>query len=217
MTPLSTAEVRAGEIRIRLSELATETTLTDEYRSEMDGLRTEYQDVERKMAALRITDAPPAPITTRTGEGREFRELLRRGNVGDVFHAAIHGGVTDGATAELQKHFGLETRQVPLAMLIRRFPTDGEEMEYRAATAAPGEVQQNAQPVLNYVFPDSMAVFMSIDMPSVPAGDAVFPDFNNGAHGGNSGRERGTGRNGGNLHGGRADTAPRPGGLLVLA
>ena len=179
MTPLQTAEVRAGEIRIRLSELNAETELTPEYRSEMDTLRTEYADTERRIAGLRITDAPPAPITLRTGEGREFRELLRRGNVGDVFHAAIHGGVTDGPTAELQKHFGLETRQVPLAMLIRRFPTDGEEMEYRAATAAPGEVQQNAQPVLNYVFPDSMAVFMSIDMPSVPAGDAVFPILTN--------------------------------------
>ena len=179
MTPLQTAEVRAGEIRIRLSELATETTLTDEYRAELDTLRVEYGDVERKLAALRITDAPPTPITMRTGEGREFRELLRQGNVGDVFHAAIHGGVTSGATAELQKHFGLETRQVPLAMLIRRFPTEGEEMEYRAATAAPGEVQQNSQPVLNYVFPDSLGVFMGISMPSVPAGDAVFPILTN--------------------------------------
>ena len=105
MTPLQTAEVRAGEIRIRLSELAAEADLTPEYRSEIDTLRTEYQDVERKLAALRITDAPPAPITMRTGEGREFRELLRQGNVGDVFHAAIHGGVTGGATAELAKAF----------------------------------------------------------------------------------------------------------------
>ena len=179
MTPLGQLEVRAGEIRIRVSELANETELTDETRAELDTLRTEYADTERKLVALRITDAPPAPLTTRTGEGREFREMLRRGNVGDIFHAAIHGGVTDGATSELQKHFGLETRQVPLAMLIRRFPADGEEMENRAATAAPGEVQQNAQPVLNYVFPDSMAVFMSIDMPSVPAGDAVFPILTN--------------------------------------
>ena len=147
MTPLQTAEVRAGEIRIRLSELAAETDLTPEYRSEMDTLRTEYQDVERKLAALRITDAPPTPITMRTGEGREFRELLRQGNVGDVFHAAIHGGVTGGATADCKSISGWKPRQVPLAMLIRRFPTEGEEMEYRAATAAPGEVQQNAQPV----------------------------------------------------------------------
>ena len=175
MTPLQQVEIRAGEIRIRLSELAGETELTEEYRAELDTLRKEYGDVERRAAALRISEPLITPIETRTGQGREFRELLRRGNVGDVFHAAIHGGVTAGATAELQKHYGLETRQVPLAMLIRRFPADGEEMEYRAATSAPGEVQQNAQPVLNYVFPDSMGVFMGVDMPSVPAGDAVFP------------------------------------------
>ena len=51
MTPLQTAEVRAGEIRIRLSELAAETELTPEYRSELDTLRLEYTDTERKLAA----------------------------------------------------------------------------------------------------------------------------------------------------------------------
>ena len=59
MLPLQQAEVRAGEIRIRLSELAAETELTPEYRSEMDTLRTEYQDTERRMAALRISPNRP--------------------------------------------------------------------------------------------------------------------------------------------------------------
>ena len=39
MTPLQTAEVRAGAIRIRLAELAALETFTEENRSELDTLR----------------------------------------------------------------------------------------------------------------------------------------------------------------------------------
>ena len=80
MTPLQTAEVRAGEIRIRLSELGAETELTDEYRAELDGLRREYGDTERRMAALRIAEPERTPTIETRGdaEGREYRELLSK-------------------------------------------------------------------------------------------------------------------------------------------
>ena len=172
MDALSTLEVRAGEIRIRLAELGGQSDVTEETRAELDTLRGEYADTERRMAALRISDAPITPIETRSSEGKEYRNLVATANVGEIFHTAIHGGVTTGATAELQKHHGVEVRSVPLAMLIDRWPTE-RELEERAV-AAPGQVQQNAQPVLPYVFPDSIGVFLGIDMPSVPVGDAVF-------------------------------------------
>ena len=111
MTPLSELQVREGEIKIRLSELAGETELTDEHRSELDSLRREYGDTERKITALRISDAPKVVIENRSNEGREYRHLAARGNVGEIFHAALHGGVTTGATAELQKHHGLGSPQ----------------------------------------------------------------------------------------------------------
>ena len=119
MTPLQTAEVRAGEIRIRLSELAAEADLTPEYRAEMDTLRTEYQDTERRMAALRISEPPITPVESRNdGEGREYRELLGNADFGRYVAAALAGnGVGDGAERELNKHLGIADNYFPLRML----------------------------------------------------------------------------------------------------
>ena len=71
---------------------------------------------------------------------------------------------TDGREAEIQKHFGLGANQVPLAML-----------ETRAVTPAPSNVGQNQSAIIPAVFPMSCAAFLSIDMPTVPVGEAVFP------------------------------------------
>ena len=53
MKPIDTLRVRAMEVRVRLAELAT-AELTDESRAEMDTLRTEYADNERRQSALMI-------------------------------------------------------------------------------------------------------------------------------------------------------------------
>ena len=61
--------LRAGEIRTRLSELAGISELTDEHRGEIDTLRNEYGDVERRQAAALI--AEDVPEETRTDETSE--------------------------------------------------------------------------------------------------------------------------------------------------
>ena len=48
-------------------------------------------------------------------------------------------------------------------------------LETRAATAAPGNVGQNQDTPIPYVFPQSVAGFLGIDMPTVGVGEAVFP------------------------------------------
>ena len=62
MTPLQTAEVRAGEIRIRLSEIGGMAELTEETRAELDTLRTEYTDVERRQIALQSANQAGRPL-----------------------------------------------------------------------------------------------------------------------------------------------------------
>ena len=113
MTPLQTAEVRAGEIRIRLSELAAVPELTDEYRAELDTLRLEYTDTERRMAALRISEPPRTPIETRSGAGTEYRAMLDRANVGSIYDALLNHRAVSGVEAELQEHLGLAGNQIP--------------------------------------------------------------------------------------------------------
>ena len=177
MTDLQRLEIRAGAIRQRLSDIGGMDELSDEVRSEFETLRREYSDNESKQAALKIGgDAPSTPLETRTGEGREFRQLVTRSNVGEIFDAALNHNVLTGASREIQEHYGLDTNQVPLALLVRSWPDD-RELETRAAgvTNSPSNVGRNEQSILPYVFPMAAATFLGVDMPTVGVGEAVFP------------------------------------------
>ena len=177
MTPLQTAEVRAGEIRIRLSELGAETELTDEYRAELDGLRKEYGDTERRMAALRISEPDRTPIVSRGVEGNEYRAMLDRANVGTVYDALLSHRAVDGVEAELQQYLGLAGNQIPLDLL--RGAGSGNRgnggLETRAVTPGAANVGQTEMPVVPYVFPMAAASYLGVDMPTVGVGETVYP------------------------------------------
>ena len=175
MTPIQTLEIRAGELRKRLAEIGSLTELTDETRSELDKLKLEYADNDSRRAALVIAgDAPVTHIETRSAEGREFRGLVNRSNVGEIFDAALGKRAVDGASAELQQHYGLDPNQIPLALLVRSWP-DADKLETRAVTPAPGDVGQEQETIIPYVFPMSAASFLGVNMPTVGVGEAVYP------------------------------------------
>ena len=177
MTPLQTAEVRAGDIRIRLSELAAETDLTVEHRAELDALRTEYGDTERRMAALRIAEPDRTPVISRTTEGTEYRAILARANVGNVYDALLNHRAVTGAEAELQQHLGLAGNQIPLDLLrgAGRGDAGNGGLETRAVTPGATNVGQVEQPVVSYVFPQSASAFLGVSMPTVGVGEVVYP------------------------------------------
>ena len=175
MLPIQTLEIRAGEIRKRLSEIGSMPDLTDENRSELDTLKNEYSDNDSKRAALTISgDGPGTYVETRSGEGREFRAMLDRSSIGEVFDAALSKRTVDGASAELQQHYGLDQNQIPLALLARSW-ADNDDLEKRAVTPAPGQVSQNQSMIVPYVFPQSAATFLGVDMPTVGVGESVYP------------------------------------------
>ena len=175
MTPIQVLEIRSGEIRKRLADIGGMAELTDETRSELASLKLEYADNDSKRAALTIGgDAPITHIETRSSEGREFRALINRSNVGEIFDAALSKRSVEGASAELQKHYGLDVNQIPLALLVKAWP-DADKLETRAVTPAPGEVGQEQQTIVPYVFPNSAAMFLGVDMPTVGVGEKVFP------------------------------------------
>ena len=169
LTDLQKQLLRAGTIRTRLSELAGVQDMNDETRSELDALRSEYGDVERKVQALSI--AEDAPRETRS-EDREWHDLVTGASVGAIFSAAMEHRSADGRERELQEHLGLKYNQIPLALL--RY--DGE-LETRATgpTPAPANVGSNQSEIIPDVFPASCASFLGVDTPSVGVGDAVFP------------------------------------------
>ena len=167
VTPTQRLTLRASEIRQRLAELGGAAELTDENRSELDRLRIEYQDVERRSQALTIADDAPEPVETRS-EDRDLRDLEVRSNVGEMLDAVLSHRAADGAIAELQQHHDLDGNQIPLALL-------SDELETRAVTPAPADVGQKQQPIIPYVFPQSAAAFLQIPQPTVAVGEAVYP------------------------------------------
>ena len=68
MTPEQTLELRQGEIRRRMAELASAET-TDETRASIESLATEYKDNDLKIAALTVSDDAPVELVPSTTSG----------------------------------------------------------------------------------------------------------------------------------------------------
>ena len=167
MTEAQKLEIRASEIRIRLSELGGSAELSDDTRAELDSLRTEYQDNERRQTALSISGAGPVRPTvtgSQDAAARELRELTQRANLGVIFDAVLEHRQTQGAERELQDHYNLGGNQVPVTLL-----------ETRDVTQAPSDVGQNQSEIIPGVFPQSCAAWLGIQIPTVPVGDSVYP------------------------------------------
>ena len=167
MRPSQKLAIRASEIREKLSTFAEiEGELTDEQRAGLVKLRTEYQDTESKLTASMISEDKPVEIRHAEGnEGAEMRSLIEKCNVGVIFDSAVEKrSLSDGPEFELQTHHGLAMNQIPLELL-----------ETRAVSPAPGQVGQNQNEIIGYVFPQSCAAYLAVDTPTVATGDAVYP------------------------------------------
>lgn len=187
MTKAQKIELRRSEIRTRLGEIADleGDAVTDEIRTERDGLFTELRESEPQLQAAIQADA--AEIRHRgdqadeDGEAAELRRIELRASVGAIFTSAIEGRATSDETKELQEHLKLAPNQVPLRLLRERPSAPATEhrhaapIEDRAVTPAPAAVQQTQHEIIPAVFPRSAATFMGVYQPTVGVGDATFP------------------------------------------
>lgn len=170
MTDRQRLELRQSELRQAFASLAALPELDDEQRAAADRLEAEHADVERQLrAAIRAEGEAAQPDS----QERERRGLQARAAVADIFQAAGSQSVTRGATAELQAELGLDPNQVPLALLA--------SPEVRAVTPAPSTSQLTEQPVRGEVFPMSLAAWLGIPRPMVPAGRTTYPVLSTGA------------------------------------
>ena len=166
MTDKQKLELRQSVIRGRLSELGTAEG-TDEAKAEIDGLAIEYSSNEARVRAFMISGDEPVE-TSITKEGKERAELYQKASVGDLVYNLVNGrsGVQGGAMGELQKEYGLADNEIHIRQLTP---------ESYAVTPGATNVGQDQQPIVPYVFPQSCAAFLSVDMPTVGVGEAVFP------------------------------------------
>ena len=172
MTPRMKIELRRSEIRTRLGEIAGKLgdALTDEVVAERDILMAELGTSEPQLRAAIEAEGGETRTTEpgEDGEGAELRALTARASVGAIVAATVEHRATDGATAELQQHLRLAGNQIPLALLRG-------EAEERAVTPAPGNVGTNQAAIIPGVFPRAAATWLSVDMPTVGVGEAVYP------------------------------------------
>ena len=164
-------ELRQSEARQELADLLEK----DADNEKIGALNVELRSLDRQVAAHKLTaPEPESRVVKGSPEGREMRQLIDKSNVGEIFDAALGKRAVDGASAEIQKHYGLDVNQVPLAMLVKGWPGD-DDLETRAVTPAPGNVGQEQNSIVPYVFPQSAAAFLGVVMPTVPVGEAVYP------------------------------------------
>ena len=166
MTDRQKLELRQSVIRSRLAELGAAGG-TPEGQAEIDTMAVEYGSNEARIRAFMVADDAPVETTTATKESKERAELYTKAKVGDLVHALVNGkSSVKGAMAELQAEHGLADNEIHIRQLVP---------ETYAVTPAPGNTGEVQQPIIPYVFPQSCAAFLGVDMPTVGVGEAVFP------------------------------------------
>ena len=171
MTPtqkrLRELRARQSKERGRMAELATAAELTDEMRSELDGIEGATPDLERQLRAAQIAADTEGEAETRTAapdtEMRERIELRGKASLTEFMLARMQGRAVTGAEAELCAAAGVQG--IPLELWD--VPATAEQ---RAATEAPGTVGVNLDAIRPAVFANSIAPRLGIEMPRVMSG-----------------------------------------------
>ena len=167
MTLTQRLTIRTSEQRSRLAELAGLDELTDEQRAELGTLGTEHQDTEAQLRAAIASDpaADPTIVPTVDPEVRERVELRGRASFGRYLVAALTGQQSTGAEAEYQA--ACKTPGIPIDL----FEQDRPEIRVDAATGVPATgAGATLAPIQPFVFAQSIAPMLGIDMPSVGSG-----------------------------------------------
>ena len=172
MTAAQTIQIRLSECRQTLNSLLQVETRSAEQQTELETLTAEVSKREPELrAALAAEPNPNEVLVKGDAETRELALLTETANLGSILSATFEKRQTDGAAAELQKHHGIGSHQIPLEMLrIDR------GVETRAAATVPAGIADASQgEVITPVFASGDGAFMGIERPTVPVGDAAFP------------------------------------------
>ena len=176
MTNAQKLALRISEIKSRLNVISglSDEEFTDEVRAESEKLTAEYSATEIRWRTAEIAEADESEkrkALEPDSEDRELRQLTKTASVGDILLATFEKRQTEGAPAELQKHYKLGAHQIPLEML-----KINSGVEERAAATVPASIGDASQaPVITPVFASGDGAFLGIERPTVPVGDGSFP------------------------------------------
>ena len=159
MTPTQKIQVRMSETREKINGMTEVRDGDADKLAEREKLTAELKAQEAELRAAIEAEG------SKTSESREWADVSSRFDLGEMFANVTEHRASAGAIAEVQKERGLGANDIPTEML----------MEKRAVTPAPANVGRTQTEITGFVFPQSVAAFMSIPSPIVPVGDATFP------------------------------------------
>ena len=167
MTPLQRLQVEQSEKRQKVNELLAVEDLTDDQRTEMDGLTKRLQQIEVETRAAIVAGGEEG-VTTATAGGDTSQEtdrleLRQRASLGRYLFAALRGRSVDGAEAELQQEAGVEG--IPLELW-----DVGPETRADAPTGTPSTVGVNLDAIRPQVFAHAVLPKLGVEMPRVESG-----------------------------------------------
>ncbi len=164
---------RQSEIRQTLAELAGKETPSEDEIRQMDELDREYRSNETRYRAALIaedTERRDAGDELETRSAQEWADLMAGFEMRQVALALDEGRQLDGQTAEI-------VSELRSAGGFRGIPVPWQALEARAgetiASGTPNPVQ--TRPIIDRLFPDSVAARMGAQMISIDAGAVEWP------------------------------------------
>lgn len=164
---------RQSEIRQSLAELAGKETPSEDEIRKMEELDREYRSNETRYRAALIaedTERRDAGSELETRSAQEWAELMAGFEMRQVALALDEGRQLDGHTAEI-------VSELRSAGGFRGIPVPWQALEVRAgetvASGTPNPIQ--TRPIIDRLFPDSVAARMGAQMISIDAGAVEWP------------------------------------------
>lgn len=162
---------RQSEIRQTLAELVGKEKPTDDETRQIEALDTEFRANEVKYRGALIcedTERREAGAELETREGRQWADLVAGFELRQVALALDEGRSLDGRTAEVVQELRSQGgfRGVPV-------PWEALEVRNTVSTGTPDPMQ--TRPIIDRLFPDSMAGRMGAQMISIDSGAIEWP------------------------------------------
>ncbi|WP_321830665.1 phage major capsid protein [Thalassovita sp.] len=164
---------RQSEIRQNLAELAGKETPSEEEVRKMDELDREYRSNETRYRAALVaedTERRDAGEELETRSAQEWADLMAGFEMRQVALALDEGRQLDGQTAEI-------VSELRSAGGFRGIPVPWQALEVRAgetvASGTPNPIQ--TRPIIDRLFPGSVAARMGAQMISIDAGAVEWP------------------------------------------
>lgn len=170
-------ELRRSEIRQELSALAGNEKPGDDEIRKMDELDKEYRNAETRYRAALIAEDDErrdAAGDLETRDAKEWSAMMGNFELRQVALNLDEGRQLDGETAEI-------VQEMRNAGGYRGIPVPFEALEQRSTVASGTPDPVNTRPIIDRIFPQSVAARLGVQSINVTQGSEAFPVATSGA------------------------------------